>query len=147
MTDRNVTSTLYWIRERPEFEQESLLQLLVGEILEPSELGNFQSVSTSSTMAEEELYTREEKAMEFVGLLLTEEEEGWVESFLTEGKGRSLKGAVDTLQMRRIATGKLKEYADDGAAKGRRYGNMNWEVLREGMKRGLGPRREDEFVV
>jgi hypothetical protein len=80
--------------------------------------------------------------MEFVSLPLTETEENWVETYLIEGKGRTLRGASDTVEMRRIATGRLKEAAGNAGLKGRKHDQVNWEVLREGVKRGLGPRTD-----
>ncbi|KAF2278391.1 uncharacterized protein EI97DRAFT_492868 [Westerdykella ornata] len=139
---RSVTETFYWIRARPEQEQRVLLEVLVKETLdrhawdEEEEAGEGQDGAAT--------YSREERAVELVGLPFTEEEEEWVESYLTEGKGRTLRGAADTVQMRRIATGRLEKVVAEGMAKGRKYEQVNWEVLRDGIKRGLGPRGELE---
>jgi hypothetical protein len=131
MADRNVTETLFWVRARPEYEQRQLLEVLVEETLD-----------RNGWSPDDETYAREAKAMEFVSLPLTETEEKWVETFLTEGKGRTLRGAGDTVEMRRIATGRLKEAAGDAGLKGRRHDQVNWEILRDGVKRGLGPRKD-----
>jgi hypothetical protein len=133
MGNRNVTETLFWIRGRPANEQRQLLEVLVAEILE-----------TNPRTKDDELYTREEKATEFVSLSLSEEEEKWVETFLTEGRGRTLRGAWDTVEMRRIATGRLREAASDAALKGRKHDQINWEILRDGVQRGLGPRKDEK---
>jgi hypothetical protein len=131
MADRNVTETLFWIRGRPEYEQRELLEVLVEETLDRNGWG-----------PDDKTYTREDKAMEFVSLPLTETEENWVETYLIEGKGRTLRGASDTVEMRRIATGRLKEAAGNAGLKGRKHDQVNWEVLRDGVKRGLGPRTD-----
>lgn len=128
---RNVSETLYWLRERPEYEQEELLQVLVHGTLEPP----------SFVIADEEEYTRADRAVELVGLPFTEEEEAVVERYLTEGKGRSLKGAQDTIMMRRIATGRLEQVVDSGVkARGAKHDGLDWDVLKRGVESGLGPR-------
>jgi hypothetical protein len=133
MSDRNVTETFYWIRTRPGHEQKHLLELLVKEILDGHEWGRNDNV-----------YSREEKATEFVSLPLSEEEEQWVEKYLTEGSGRNYKGAWDTVEMRRIATGRLGDALTGTTPKRRRVGQMDWDILRDGVKRGLGPREGEE---
>jgi hypothetical protein len=133
LADRNVTETFYWIRERPEHEQRSLLEILISQTLE----GRVWS-------RDDGVYTREDKAMDFVGLPFTEEEEKWVELYLTEGSGRTLKNAWDTVEMRRIATGRLREAATDNKIKGKKHGDVSWEILRDGLSHGLGPRKEEE---
>lgn len=138
MADRNVTETFYWIRARPEHEQKPLLQVFVEEILDQNGWDR-----------EDEQYKRQEKALELVSLPLTEEEEIWIETFLTEGKGRNYRNALDTVQMRRIASGRLKEAANEATAKGRKHDQVNWEILRDGIKRGLGDRKDEanSFIV
>ncbi|KAF2702684.1 hypothetical protein K504DRAFT_475139 [Pleomassaria siparia CBS 279.74] len=137
MADRNITETFYWIRARPNFEHKQLLEILVTSMLG----------RTSSY--EKDLYSREERAIEFVSLPFDEDEEKFVEHFLTEGKGRSYSGAADTVLMRRIATGRLQEVANDTTIKGRKHAQVNWEVLKDGVTRGLGPRNNGDspFVV
>ncbi|KAF2018391.1 hypothetical protein BU24DRAFT_421376 [Aaosphaeria arxii CBS 175.79] len=134
MAERNVTETLYWIRARPEYEHRQLLEAFVEETLERSQWARSHS--------NEQGYPREEMVAEFVGLPFTDEEETWLEGFLTEGKGRNFKNAADTLTMRRIATGRLAEVARDATVKGRRIEGVNWDILRDGVGRGLGPRKD-----
>jgi hypothetical protein len=133
MADRNVTETLHWIRSRPEYDRKQLLEVLVEETLD-----------RRGFTPDNKFYTREDKAMEFVSLPLTDDEEKTVELFLTEGKGRTLRGAWDTVEMRRIATGRLGEAANDTSAKGKKHDQLDWEVLRNGIKSGLGPRTDEQ---
>ncbi|KAF2122442.1 nuclear pore complex assembly-domain-containing protein [Lophiotrema nucula] len=134
MADRSVTDTFYWIRGRPEHEHKQLLEILVEETLEQH----------SVTRNINQKYTREERAMELVNLPFDDEEEQWVEAFLTEGKGRNFHAAKDTVIMRKIATGRLSAAADDGHLRGKKHENLNWEVLKDGLRRGLGPRGDED---
>jgi hypothetical protein len=139
LSGRNVTETYYWIRDRPEHEHKQLLEILMEQTLERS---------AWSRVVENELYSREEKAVEFVSLPFNDEEEEFIEKFLTEGKGRTYQGAQDTVLMRRIATGRLADVASETGARGQRLGGVNWEMLKDGVKQGLGPRKDEEnFVV
>ncbi|KAF2870964.1 nuclear pore complex assembly-domain-containing protein [Massariosphaeria phaeospora] len=135
MARRNVTETFYWIRERPEFERKELLELLVKETL---------GGDTLSFDKDKSKYTREDKATELVSLPFDEQEEEWIEAFLVGGAGRHLKRAADTVLMRRIATGRLQDVARDVKTKGERHDGINWESLKAGVKRGLGPRKEED---
>ncbi|KAF2747538.1 hypothetical protein M011DRAFT_402495 [Sporormia fimetaria CBS 119925] len=137
MSDRNVTEALYWIRARPEHEQRQLLELLIQDILDRA----------SRDDGQEDVYPRDDKAKELVGLPLTTDEENWMEAFLMEGKGRNLRGAWDTVQIRRIATGKLQNAALDTSAKGRKHDHVNWEILRDGLRKGLGPRIDEDSAA
>ncbi|KAJ4291192.1 hypothetical protein N0V90_010390 [Kalmusia sp. IMI 367209] len=136
---RNITEAFYWIRARPEHESRQLLEVLVEQTLARQQWG------TEST---EKIYPTDEKAAELVGLPFNEEEEEWVEKFLTEGKGRTLKGAEDTVLLRKIATGRLHSFATRKSKSGRKHNGVNWDTLRDGVKRGLGPRESEEgFVI
>lgn len=139
LSARNVTEAYYWIRDRPEYEHKPLLEILMEQTLERS---------AWSSSGENDSYTRQEKAMEFVSLPFTEDEEEFVEKFLTEGKGRTYQGAQDTVLMRRIAMGRLADVAGDTSTRGRKHDGVNWDVLKDGVKQGLGPRKDEEnFVV
>ncbi|KAF2827387.1 hypothetical protein CC86DRAFT_455059 [Ophiobolus disseminans] len=135
MSTRNVTETYYWIRTRPQYEHKPLLEILIEQTLERS---------TWSGSVENVAYTREDKALELVSLPLSEEEEEFFEKFLTEGKGRTFIGATDTLLMRRVAMGRLADVANEASTRGRKYDGLNWEILKDGVKRGLGPRKDAE---
>ncbi|KAJ4365595.1 hypothetical protein N0V83_008215 [Neocucurbitaria cava] len=139
MSSRNVTETYYWILSRPEHEHKALLEILIEETLEKN--------AWSSEPADE-VYRREDKAVELVSLPFTESEEEFVEKFLTEGRGRVFQGAQDTVMMRRIAMGRLGDVAGETGIRGRRQDGVTWEVLKDGIKRGLGPRKDESgFVV
>ena len=130
LADRSVTEAFYFARARPQDEQRRLLELLISQTL--------QSFSGER---------RAERGVELVDLPLNADEEEWFEEFLLEGKGRNLHGSRDTVMMRRIATGKLKEAVRDGGVKGRKFDDVNWEVVKDGIGRGLGPRKEEETFV
>lgn len=129
MAVRNVSETYYWIRSRPDHEHKQLLETLVEQ--------TFYSGHQQSSV-----YPATDRAVDFTSLPFDEEEEKWLEAFLTMGRGRKLPGAEDTVIMRRIAGGRLRDVTEKGP-RGRKIDGVNWEVLRDGVKRGLGPRSED----
>ncbi|KAF2176344.1 hypothetical protein K469DRAFT_678690 [Zopfia rhizophila CBS 207.26] len=134
MANRNVTETFYWIRARQEYERRHLFEILVEETLD--------------RYTSDKLEERSARATELVGLPFDEEEERWFEEFLTEGKCRNINGARDTIMVRRIATGRLKDAANDGKLRGKKWDRVNWDILKDGIKSGLGPRSdEDSFVI
>jgi hypothetical protein len=135
---RNVTETYYWIRARPEHEQRQLMEALVEQTLDHRAWGARDPSET------EHIYPREEKAVELVGLPFGEEEEEWIEKFLTEGKGRTLKGAEDTVLMRKIAMGRLHSFATKKSKQGKAHHGVDWKTLKDGVKKGLGPRENEE---
>ncbi|MCJ1416908.1 hypothetical protein MMC32_003247 [Xylographa parallela] len=80
---------------------------------------------------------RASRALELIHLPLDEEEEQWFEEFLNEGKGTTLYGAKDTLMMRKIAKGQVREAVDLGSKlSGRKIDGLNWDALREGLRKG-----------
>ena len=84
---------------------------------------------------------RARKAVELVNQPLTEQEEGWFEQQLTTGADKQAPGARDTLTMRRMATGRFVDalgHARDPS--GRKHDGVNWTVLKDGVRHGLGPR-------
>ncbi|KAI8939763.1 hypothetical protein NX059_003506 [Plenodomus lindquistii] len=131
---RNVTETYWWIHTRPECEHKALLEILVEQTLERN----------AYSSDEEEKYARADKAVELVSLPLSDEEDEFIEKFLTEGKGRTYAGSHDTVMMRRIATGRLTQAVGEGNLRGTRKEGVSWEILRDGMKKGLGPRKDEE---
>jgi hypothetical protein len=134
LADRNVTETYYWIHARPSSDHRPLLEVLIESTLR----------SGTGGAAGDEPYPRQDKAMELVGLPLTEEEEGWLESYLTEGNGRNFRNAMDTVLVRRLATGKLSEVTGETRFKAKTVEGVNWDMLRDGVERGVGPRKEEE---
>jgi hypothetical protein len=137
LASRNVTETYSWIHTRPDHEQKALLEILIEQTLEKSAWSGIG----------DETYTREDKAMEFVSLPFRDDEEEFIEKFLTEGKGRSFRGAEDTVMMRRIAMGRLADVAGETGTRGRKLDGVNWEMLKDGVTRGLGPRQGEDAVM
>lgn len=135
---RNVTEAYSWIRARPEHEHKELLEALIEQTLDS------QTWAGGDIKETEHLYPKEEKAVELVGLPLSEQEDEWLERFLTEGKGRTLKGAEDTVLMRRIATGRLQSFASAKIMSGKAHAGMDWMRLQSGVRKGLGPREGEE---
>ena len=80
---------------------------------------------------------RASRALELIHLPLNEEEEQWFEEFLNEGKGSTLYGAKDTVMMRKIAKGKMKDAFEFGSKlSGRKIDGLNWMTLRDGLQKG-----------
>ena len=79
--------------------------------------------------------------MELIGLPFTEEEEMWFEEYLSEGKGRILQGARDTLRARQIASGRLQDALGDAKDLScRKQEGTNWMALKGSLKQGSRPR-------
>jgi len=127
MAERSVVEAFYFVRTRPEDERRGLLEVVVSSAL--------HAFSGEWRVA---------RGTELVELPLDEDEEEWIEKFLTEGKGRSLHGARDTIMARRIATGRYREALHDGAVKGRRYDDVTWDVVKDELSKGLGDRMDQE---
>ncbi|KAL2753244.1 hypothetical protein ACRALDRAFT_1077616 [Sodiomyces alcalophilus JCM 7366] len=119
MARTSVTEALYFSRKHAEADREQLFRRLVSSVLDAP--------------ASEETANR---AVELVGLALDPAEESWLEEYLTQGEGKRLKNAKDTLLMRKLATGRYEE-----AIKERGMGSK-WGVVLEGVKTGLGGRTD-----
>lgn len=73
--------------------------------------------------------------MELIGLPLDQNEEEWFEESLLHGRGRSLRGAKDTVMMRRLATGKVSDLSTDlESLSGKKVDGLNWDVLKQSMR-------------
>ncbi|MCJ1308621.1 hypothetical protein MMC25_002274 [Agyrium rufum] len=83
---------------------------------------------------------RVSRAEQLIGLPLDEEEEGWMEDYLKEGKGRGLFGAKDTLIMRGLARGERGDWVLGlvESMRGKKVDGLSWDVLGEGMRAGYG---------
>ncbi|MCJ1282794.1 hypothetical protein MMC26_002120 [Xylographa opegraphella] len=80
---------------------------------------------------------RASRALELINLPFSDEEERWFEEFLNRGLGTTLYGAKDTLMMRKLAKGQVKEAVDLGSKlSGRKIDGLNWDILREGLRKG-----------
>ena len=77
---------------------------------------------------------RASRGVELINLPFNEEEEPWFEHYLDQGKGNSLPGALDTLTMRLIATGRFAKGRQSGrSGGGQTIDGVNWETLRRGL--------------
>ncbi|RYO83343.1 hypothetical protein DL766_008464 [Monosporascus sp. MC13-8B] len=112
----SVPEALAFARARPEFAHQQLFRRLVLIVL------GFQGQQEG-----EEAATR---AFELASLPLDEDEERWFTETLTGADGKRLKGAKDTLLMRRIARGDVPSTGEKG----------DWAVILEGFRAGSGGR-------
>lgn len=80
------------------------------------------------------------RGIELLNLPFNKQEEDWFEDYLTQGEGRGLKKAKDTLMMRRIGTGRFLEALSTNTETGRTAGGLNWKILQDGLQEGLGTR-------
>ncbi|KAL9589990.1 MAG: hypothetical protein Q9203_001186 [Teloschistes exilis] len=110
MAASGVAEALFWSRGQPKAFRRKLFERLVNDVLDAPE-------------GEE----RARKSMELVHLPFDAEEEGWLENYLTEGKGRSIPRAKDALRVRAIATGHGDAFVDQGSGlRGDSSGAMEW---------------------
>lgn len=119
----SVTSAFYFTRAQPLHTRRYLFEYLISLVLKKSLKDKFG-----------------ERGVELVGLPLDGDEEGWFEEYLTKGEGNKLTGSKDTLLMRRIGLGAFEEALGMKEVTGRSLGGLNWRVLAEGIRDGLGPR-------
>ncbi|KAJ5153074.1 uncharacterized protein N7482_009552 [Penicillium canariense] len=114
----NVTEAFYFTRKYDDHQRRSYLEQLV-EFVHKTPAGQ----------------TRSKRAMELVGLPLSEDEEGWFEDALLRGGASSFPGAKDTVMMRRLATGQMDELGPElESLGGKKVDGLNWDTLRESMR-------------
>ncbi|KAI9820847.1 MAG: hypothetical protein M1832_003480 [Thelocarpon impressellum] len=124
MCQVSITEGFYFARRQDEFMHKHLLHQLVSYVLlqPPGE-------------------ERAKKGVELVNQPFTEHEEAWFEDYLTTGKDKQLHGARDTIMMRRMATGRFSEaLGHPKDPSGRKHDGLNWAMLKDGLKNGMGPR-------
>jgi hypothetical protein len=121
----SVTEAYLFCQGQPEATRRQMFETLVGITLDRS-----RSETTAA------------RALELVNLPFNAEEEEWFEYHLTTGAGRSLKGAKDTVMMRRIATGNFSDALSDGELGGKNIAGLSWDMMRAALTEGLGPRAE-----
>lgn len=115
----SITEAFYFARKNDEIRRRRYLEQLV--------------VFVHSSSAGQ---IRGERAMELVNLPFDEEEEKWFEDCLLHGAAKTLHGAKDTVLMRRLATGKLKDLsADVESLGGKKIDGLNWDDLRQSMSK------------
>jgi len=123
MCTASLTEAFYFSRSQGPLRHEQLFEQLIHSVLS-SHAGD----------------ARGNRARELISLPLDEEEEGWFEAFLLEGKGHALPGARDTVMMRKVATGRVVEAVEFGRKlTGRKFDGVNWASLREGLQLGAKP--------
>ena len=132
----SVSEAFFFSRTQPESIRKYLFEQLVKYVLSGTPATH---LSCRRELSEVE---RADKAVELINLPFTEDENQWFEEYLTEANGITLRDAKDTLLMRRIGTGRFKEALQDrdGLSHGKLDG-INWEALRPGIEKGLGPRK------
>jgi Nuclear pore complex assembly len=132
----SVPEAFLFSRTQPETLRRFLFEQLIKFVLSGT---TTTRLSRRRELAETE---RANKALELINLPLTEDENQWFEEYLVKNSDNMLRDAKDTLLMRRIGTGRLNEALrdQDGLNTGKLDG-INWEALRPGIEKGLGPRK------
>jgi hypothetical protein len=124
----SVSQAFEFLRSQPEHMHQHLLEKLI----------DFVHSKASGEV-------RANRGVELINLPLTAQEEEWFEEYLTHGQGKSMNGARDTLMMRRIGTGSFEQALATGGKTGKKFESsklegVNWEGLKSGLRKGLGPR-------
>jgi len=78
-----------------------------------------------------------DRSVELVNLPFTEEEAQWFEEYLTNGDGKSLRNANDTLMMRKVGTGNFQESLALRHRGNRGIDGLDWLKLSEAVQDGL----------
>ena len=113
----SVPEALAFARTQPEFVHQQLFRRLTLSALDPKRVGG----------DEEEVARR---AFELASLPVEADEERWLVETLNGPDAKRLRGAKDTLLMRRIARGEVGSVSEKG----------NWAVVLEGFNTGSGGR-------
>lgn len=119
----SVTEAFYFCRGQQEYAQRHMFEMLISLVL------NNSSKDTAA-----------DRSMELVNLPFTAEEEGWFEEYLSNGEGRTIPKASDTLMMRKLGTGRFAESLAVEGTSTRAIGGMNWKTLLLAVEDGLGRR-------
>ncbi|POS83828.1 hypothetical protein EPUL_002757 [Erysiphe pulchra] len=128
----SVTEAFYFTRTRNEYCQQQTFELLIKLVL---------SQTPSGVIAD--------RCIELINLPLTPQEEKWFEEYLLLGDGKTLSGAKDILMMRSVGTGKFKEFLSLEFlslknSKKEIVNGMNWNLISNAVRTGLGPRLSTE---
>ena len=124
MCEVSITEAFYFARGQADNSHKHLFESLISYILSHGDGED-----------------RARKAVELINQPFTDEEEEWFESFLTTGRNRTFAGAKDTVMMRRMATGQFSEALEDSrGTSGRKLEGVNWTILKDGLRHGMGPR-------
>ncbi|KAJ4387903.1 hypothetical protein N0V93_008506 [Gnomoniopsis smithogilvyi] len=117
MAQTSLTEAFYFSRTRPESARQLLFQQLIKSVL-----GGHGGSDIAS------------RATELVSLPLDGAEEQWFIDYLTNGNGRRLRNAKDTVLMRRVVTGRHAESMNDQSL------SSQWGAVLGGFKSGMGGR-------
>jgi hypothetical protein len=121
----SVTEAFFFSRGQADGYRQDMLQSLISFIVR-------EPVSENAAA----------RATELVNLPFSKEEEEWFQDYLIHGDVNRSKKARDIVMMRRIGTGKFAEALEVDCSGTRTVNGLNWEMMQEGIKEGLGPRRD-----
>jgi len=132
LCDASVSAAYEFLKSQPTRFQRPLLEQLIASALGlPSTGGNHAGEARAG------------RCVELVDLPLTVDEEELLEQYLLKGEGRNLPGAKETLGMRLIVMGRVKEAREimrDVTDGGKDKAGLNWQSVMEGLTRGMGER-------
>ncbi|KAL8862521.1 MAG: hypothetical protein Q9178_001019 [Gyalolechia marmorata] len=109
----SVTDAFFWSRKQGETSHKNLFEQLITTVLNGPEGAD-----------------RARRSVELIHLPFSKEEETWFETYLTDGKGKSLPGAKDAVAVRGMASGRGSTIA--GRAEtymGKSDHTMEWSSL------------------
>lgn len=109
----SITEAFFYSRSRGEPAHRGLFEQLIDFVL----------VKSQGSL-------RGSRSAELVTLPLNEEEELWLEEYLTEGEGKRKQGAADTLIMRAMTTGRFDAMQEQSERlRDRKINNITWARL------------------
>ncbi|KAL8973738.1 MAG: hypothetical protein Q9197_002025 [Variospora fuerteventurae] len=109
----SVTDAFFWARKQDRSIYRVLFEQLIG-----------------STLDEKEGEERARHSMELIQLPFSKEEEVWFETYLSEGRGKNLPDAGETLRIRNMITGRTRAITDSGNRFGANSNDrMDWSSL------------------
>ena len=142
----NALAMAYYITVRPPLRNEQTLDAYFALLVKtnvteayrfakqnPNHQRLFEQLVVS-VHGEDASEARAQRALQFLGLPFTGEEEAWFEECLLKGRAAKAPGAKDSVLMRRLATGKL--HAGSSAVdrlKGSKIDGVDWEDIRQIM--------------
>jgi hypothetical protein len=130
LADASITQAYWFLKKQPDYEQHSLFCILVHEAL-----------------TQQSGEQRAERGRQLVQLPFSSEEEDWFEEYLLVKEGKSIHGAKDAVMVRKISMGKFQEALDIGKhLKGRSFDNASWDLIKDAIKEGLGPRGDENLI-
>ncbi|KAI0999225.1 hypothetical protein K3495_g8970 [Podosphaera aphanis] len=122
---RSVSEAFYFSRAQNEYTQRLCFEKLISLVLRNPYNHNIAN-----------------RSVELINLPLTPQEETWFEQYLLQGEGKTLKGALDTLMMRRLGTGNFSGFLSLKAPNDRTSDGLDWGLISNAVKSGMGPRSD-----